>query len=93
MVREVLYTPFELLAASPVILLQSSLSVVLWAARWATWRVRCLVRVTRGGVLPQRHVVLLRWLLAAHAFPGIIHASRFVWQSHYSIFARTRILR
>ena len=51
-VRDVLYTPFGLLAASPVILLQSSLSVVFWAARWASWRLRCLVRVRRGGVQP-----------------------------------------
>ena len=51
-VPDVLYTPFELLAAPPVSLLQSSLSVVLWAARWASWRVRCLVRVRRGSVLP-----------------------------------------
>ena len=51
-VRRVMYMPFELLVASPVIVLQSSLSAVLWAAHWASWRVRCLVRVRRGSVLP-----------------------------------------
>ena len=51
MVRQVTYTPVHLLKCAPDVLLGSPLATVLWSARWASWRVRCLVRASRGALL------------------------------------------
>ena len=51
-VRQVVYTPVQLLNSALDVLLGSLLATVLWCARWASWRVRCLVRASRGAMLP-----------------------------------------
>ena len=51
-VRQVVYTPVQLLNCAPDVLVGSLLATFLWSARWASWRVRCLVRASPGVVLP-----------------------------------------